>query len=960
MKKLLLIVLIFLLMGAVCAHDDTNGTAGPVLGDTEYTSSIDDDGKTLEVGEGDYIPIGVDVDQSYSLNVYIDRKESPINEDMNNVSHDRIDIPTSVVSGDDEVPLGIGKHSIIYEFKFTNTTSVYRPNAFISDSVVYFDFDFIRTTKNPQNTIYRFTSQFNIIKGSEPISQTLDLGDVNITRSDSLSFALRGLNSVNVDVYLDGEFFDSFETDENPFEDEIDTTRLAIGSYNLLFIVETGKVRGEYTVEAEGSKSMVSIKFDKSKVTATQNKYITTINATLNVCEIPDLNEIYVDAPPVEVTYTRSVPILFAGENAGNLTVYIDGEKVYDSSILLSWENTLYIPTKDSKGNYFDEGVHDLTFEFTFSDKYTTFKPEVFQYNNVLTFYFTDSKDTSSFVNDKYIIKSNLTITDDAIQFIPIQSDASVTIVHTDDLDLKIGDLQGPYNLTVFVDDVEIYDEFTNLEDIGIKTFLARSSIEEVNERDIKVGTHTLRFEFQALYECDVDVEFKNDVLNFKFTPKNSNVHGEGIRYQFNTTLTVTEKPKTVHIVKVKNYTYFDDTEFIVMMDLYETDDDDDDDDLDDDDEPLPVGTQDVGIIVSDDKGVVYTGDHLMNVYDVLEWNYEFENEMLSKAGTYTMKIINLADNTYDTARFTVKKADRSFNRKYSSDDFNVLFALDFSSCRSDLNSPCTIELDGQKKTINVKKGSSGNKKEVLFEDVDPGTYTATFTLKGNEIYNDAVLKSKVTVKKEDPTVKYHTTGSNSLVVEMDIGKSKTSADLTVSAGGLVKKFKVDRNTKRLTVDFSELGSGTYDVDIYFGGNARYNSKTLDGSVEITHQPKPPVPQYDPQPAEEEDHTGDGGGNNTGGIGTGTGNANVAGSGNGTYSGQISFNGKGFDGNLGTQGSGSGNGNGEGPKGYEITKNVVKKIDENANAFAILIIVAIAIWILGFIYERRDNDEEEY
>lgn len=406
---------------------------------------------------------------------------------MNNVSHDHIDIPTSVVSGDDEVPLAIGKHSIIYEFKFTNTTSVYRPNAFISDSVVYFDFDFIRTTKNPQDTIYRFTSQFNIIKGSEPISKTLDLGDVNITRSDSLSFALRGLNSANVDVYLDGEFFDSFETDENPFEDEIDTTRLAIGSYNLLFIVETGKVRGEYTVEAEGSKSMVSIKFDKSKVTATQNKYITTINATLNVCEIPDLNKIYVDAPPVEVTYTRSVPILFAGEDAGNLTVYIDGEKVYDSSILLSWENTLYIPTKDSKGNYFDEGVHDLTFEFTFSDKYTTFKPEVFQYNNVLTFYFTDSKDTSSFVNDKYIIKSNLTITDDAIQFIPIKSDASVTIVHTDDLDLKIGDLQGPYNLTVFVDDVEIYDEFTNLEDIGIKTFLARSSIEEVNEGTLRL-----------------------------------------------------------------------------------------------------------------------------------------------------------------------------------------------------------------------------------------------------------------------------------------------------------------------------------------------------------------------------------------------------------------------------------------------------------------------------------------
>ncbi|MBE6500962.1 MAG: hypothetical protein E7Z79_00810 [Methanobrevibacter thaueri] len=957
MKKLLLIVLIFLLMGAVCAHDDANGTAGSVLGDTEYTSSIDDDGKTLEVGEGDYIPIGVDVDQSYSLNVYMDRKESTINEDMNNVSHDRIDIPTSVVSGDDEVPLGLGRHSIIYEFKFTNTTSVYRPNAFVSDSVVYFDFEFIRTTKNPQNATYRFTSQFNIIKGNEPISQTLDLGDVNITRSDSLSFALRGLNFVSVDVYLDGEFFDSFETDENPFEDEIDTTKLAIGSYNLVFIVETGKVRGEYTVEADGSKSTVSIKFDKSLITTAQNKYITTINATLNVCEIPDLNEIYVDAPPVEVTYTRSVPIRFGGDDAGNLTVYIDGEKVYDSSILLTWENTLYIPTKDSNGNYFDKGVHDLTFEFTFSDKYATFKPEVTEYNNALTFDFLDSQATSSFVNDKYVIRSNLTITDNAAQFIPITSDASVTIVHTDDIKLKIDDLQGIYNLTVFVDDVEIFDEYTGLNEIGVKTFLARSSIEEVNERDIKVGTHTLRFEFQALYECDVDVEFKNGVLNFKFTQKDSTVHNDGIRYQFNTTLKVTEKQKTVHIVGVRNHTYFDDTEFIVMMNLYEINDDDDDDD-DDDDEPLPVGTQDVGIIVSDDNGVVYTGDYLMNVYDVREWNYEFENEMLSKAGTYTMKIINLADNTYDTARFTVKKADRSFNRKYSSNDFSVLFTLDFSSCRSDLNSPCTIELDGQKKTINVKKGSSGSKREVLFDDVDPGTYTATFTLKGNEIYNDAVLKSKVTVKKEDPTVRYHTTGSNSLVVEIDIGKSKTGADLTVSAGGLVKKFNVDRNTERLTVDLSELGSGTYDVDIDFAGNARYNSKTLKGAIEITHQPEPQVPHNDPQTDEERNNAGDGGGNDDGGTGTGTGNANVAGSGNGTYNGQISFNGKGFDGNLGTQGSGSGNG--EGPKGYEITENAVKKIDDNSYVFLIIIIAAIAIWILGFIYERRDNDEEEY
>ena len=45
MRKLLLIVLIlFLIMGAVSAQDNTNGTADQVLKDREYNSDIDDDG----------------------------------------------------------------------------------------------------------------------------------------------------------------------------------------------------------------------------------------------------------------------------------------------------------------------------------------------------------------------------------------------------------------------------------------------------------------------------------------------------------------------------------------------------------------------------------------------------------------------------------------------------------------------------------------------------------------------------------------------------------------------------------------------------------------------------------------------------------------------------------------------------------------------------------------------------
>ena len=58
MRKLLLIVLIlFLIMGAVSAQDNTNGTADHVLKDREYNSDIDDDGDPMLVEETDIFPL---------------------------------------------------------------------------------------------------------------------------------------------------------------------------------------------------------------------------------------------------------------------------------------------------------------------------------------------------------------------------------------------------------------------------------------------------------------------------------------------------------------------------------------------------------------------------------------------------------------------------------------------------------------------------------------------------------------------------------------------------------------------------------------------------------------------------------------------------------------------------------------------------------------------------------------
>ena len=926
MRKLLLVVLIlFLVMGAVSAQDNANGTADHVLKDREYNADIDDDGDPMLVEENGYIPVDVNVEEAWSLNVYIDRHDSAINGELDNVTYSHVDIPASVMNGDDEVPLGLGEHNIVYEFKFTNTTSIYSPEAYISESGVYFDFNFIRNSKTPQDSIYRFTSQFNIIPPIEPIVNTLNPNDVDITYSDSLSFYLKGLSSAEVDIYLDDDLFTSFEVDESPFEEEIDTTKLAIGSYNFVCIVKSENVYAEYNIDASTSNSMVRVNFVKSKVVKTPNRYITIINTTLNVCEIPELNPIYVNAPPLDITYTRSIPMRFEGQGEGDFKVYIDGEKVYDNSIMLEWENTIYAPTKDGSGNYFDVGAHDISFEFTSSDKYVLFNPEITLMSNILVFSFADAQQSSSFLNDKYIANTTLNIIDNGAQFIPIESDAVVRIVHTDDINLKIDTLPYAYNLTVFVDDVEIYDSYTTEDAISIKTFFARSSISETNERDIQTGTHKIRFEFKASYRYDVDVSFEDGELNFKFKQTGSGIEPDGVHYQFNTSLIVTEKEKTVHILKVKNHTYFDDTEFIVKMDEYEPETDEDWDDLDDDEEP-PIGTQDVGIIISDENGVVYIGDELINVYEHLDWNYEFENEELPKAGIYTMKIINLADNTYDTAKFEVKKANRIFSKKYTSDDFNVLFTLDFSSCRSDLNSPCEITLNNEKKTIKVKKGTTKSKYEVLFKDIDPGTYT--------------------------PKITYQKSGGNKLELTIDIGKSKSNAVLTVSAGGQQKKFTVNKNTKHLTVEFNSLPTGSYDVEIDFNGNERYTAKTLNTAIEITYS-QPSVPEQTPD--DNDKNPGKGFGNNSGGIGTGSGDSNALGSGNGTYNGKLSMNSNGFNGDLGSQGSG----HGDGAKSYEITKNI--KLDEGSNTLLIFLIIALILLILSFIYERREKDDpEEY
>ena len=143
-------------------------------------------------------------------------------------------------------------------------------------------------------------------------------------------------------------------------------------------------------------------------------------------------------------------------------------------------------------------------------------------------------------------------------------------------------------------------------------------------------------------------------------------------------------------------------------------------------------------------------------------------------------------------------------------------------------------------------------------------------------------------------------------------------------------------------------------------GNERYTSKTLTDDIYISHSYK----EAEREPVKEEDNNdnnpGNGDGNNSDGdgIGTGTGDSNSPGSGNGTYNGRMSSNARGFNGDLGSQGSGHGDGDGSGVKSYEITKDITK--NEASYALLIFLIIAFALLFISFLYERRDEEEEEY
>ena len=102
------------------------------------------------------------------------------------------------------------------------------------------------------------------------------------------------------------------------------------------------------------------------------------------------------------------------------------------------------------------------------AEKYARFKPDIYLSDNVFYFNFFEFVESSTYLNDKYIITTTLNIKDKNTGIVEIDSDDTVTITRTNDINIEIDGLNEAINLTVYVDDVELYDENTRENSIAV------------------------------------------------------------------------------------------------------------------------------------------------------------------------------------------------------------------------------------------------------------------------------------------------------------------------------------------------------------------------------------------------------------------------------------------------------------------------------------------------------------
>ena len=119
----------------------------------------------------------------------------------------------------------------------------------------------------------------------------------------------------------------------------------------------------------------------------------------------------------------------------------------------------------------------------------------------------------------------------------------------------------------------------------------------------------------------------------------------------------------------------------------------------------------------------------------------------------------------------------------------------------------------------------------VMFRNLIPNTYTATFYAKGNDNYNDLINTTEIILEKQEAYINEEHEVIGDEVIFNITNEAFEDITITITIGDMVKT--VDNNEEYENIMFKNLKNGKYDAVIEFEGTRKYYPQKFTTQFEI-------------------------------------------------------------------------------------------------------------------------------
>ena len=795
-----MILIVFILIGCVSADENTT-----IDNDININENY-----TITVEENESIEIEVDSQVEGNMDVSIDG-EAIYSAKLHSYFTNSREIKTN--------NLNVGYHNIQFKFTFKNN---YTPEIYCNENMLYFDFTNLSQNNTVTNFTYTFNTTLNIVKKMEIITKTENISQIDINYANFIPISINSSSEGQLNVYIDNELVKVHE-----FRKGITLNRIESSYYNYFsddFYIEAGIHNISYEFEFKNTNLTYSI--DSYIINKTQ--YFTIHSSD---CENPHHSKIclkgllnitpkkreYIEiknegAQLINTTYSYYLPVNIDFDSNFKLVVYVDGEEIYNEYIFSFFSKEHLIKTKIND-TYISPGKHNITFNIIFENENVKYQIRAYEKNSKIFFKIEESEELEDTQDCIYYFNTTLNINEKKEVNATKISDINITYSDNVTIVFEYENIYLNY-FSIFIDGKEMsYEYYDNI--INIQTYFPYAFI--YNEKsNIKPGNHTIRFEFN-FYESyyQISSQYLN-ITHIKFFENDELNYGNGTTFIYEANLNIGEKEKTIHITDVINESY-DDGGFIkIKLDEYNY-------------IPIEDNYYEIGVIITNENGVIdKTNDFL--IYDEngtgLYYPYNYKLDAALDAGKYNITIINLKDGTKDTCEFTVKKADIWFYTYYTTEYFNVMIEID-----TDLYFDTTLIVTLDNVCDIVEMNSSQEYYSVMFTNLIPNTYTATFYAKGNNNYNDLINTTEIILDKQEAYLNEEHEVIGDEVIFNITNEAFEDITITITIGDMVKT--VDNNEEYENIVFKNLKNGKYEAVIEFEGNRKYYPHKFTTQFEI-------------------------------------------------------------------------------------------------------------------------------